>query len=751
MPPKTVEVPPSCEAAFEARGLVAPGALVRDGKWHPTDTVDDEPGEGSGRYCFPVDDPPVVLFTNWKDGLPCEHWRGQGNGHARKIPPEEIAAIQAEADRARADRQAKAAEAVRAIWGRATPAPPDHPYLVAKGLKRPDGLRVKALNPHKGALCVPLYSPAGDLVNMQYVAAEPDAEGKFPRRYHPGALRVGTFAVFGLWPPKPTGGIVEVEGAATAISVHESSPGCTVVAAMDAGNLLPAVEALQKKYPKVRFTFFADNDASRVGLMKAIKAAEAVNGNICMAPTEGDDANDVYRREGPGAVKAVLVSSKPVGEWTTEQPGGRDTPSASAGKGDDGVRPAHSPATPSHLELVRGDQVVIRKVEWMMPGKLPLGKLVIFAGEPGTGKSRLSGSFGAVLTRGGQWPAQHGKSMLGEVLIANFEDDIEDTTVPRLRAEGADLSRVHFLKGVSGGGYFDVVQHLGLLEQELASRPGVRYLVIDPISAALGHGKSGIDSHNNSDVRSALRPLADLAARYRVCVVCVTHFNKGTGMKAISRVIGSIAFVAAARVAFVVLKDPDNPERHLMLQLKNNLAPDRDGLAFRTEEVLLQPEGVTAVRVIFEPEPVGMVADEVMADRSQINSRARAAAEDFLLAQLEAGPKPAVAIFAEAIRKGISERTLKRAKHELRVESRRAGKGSWMWALSGAAEGSPPPVTRPPWPPSQKITLQPKAGAASPKEANPPKSWHSSPKGAKEGKEAKKGKRAKRANRRRPT
>lgn len=89
MPTETVKVPvpPLLEPAFEARGLRPPEELVRDGKWHPTDTMDDDPGEGNGRYCVPVDEPLVVLFTNWKDGLPCEAWRGQGNGHARKIPP----------------------------------------------------------------------------------------------------------------------------------------------------------------------------------------------------------------------------------------------------------------------------------------------------------------------------------------------------------------------------------------------------------------------------------------------------------------------------------------------------------------------------------------------------------------------------------------------------------------------------------------------------------------------------------------
>ena len=55
-----------------------------------------------------------------------------------------------------------------------------------------------------------------------------------------------------------------------------------------------------------------------------------------------------------------------------------------------------------------------------------------------------------------------------------------------------------------------------------------------------------MDSHKNSEVRGVLELIAEMAARRRVAVVGVTHFNKGEG-SAINKVIGSIAFVAASR------------------------------------------------------------------------------------------------------------------------------------------------------------------------------------------------------------
>ena len=55
---------------------------------------------------------------------------------------------------------------------------------------------------------------------------------------------------------------------------------------------------------------------------------------------------------------------------------------------------------------------------------------------------------------------------------------------------------------------------------------------MDPISAYLGK----IDSNKNTDVRATLAPLASLADKLNISVLCISHLNKAKNGDALSRV-----------------------------------------------------------------------------------------------------------------------------------------------------------------------------------------------------------------------
>ena len=62
----------------------------------------------------------------------------------------------------------------------------------------------------------------------------------------------------------------------------------------------------------------------------------------------------------------------------------------------------------------------------------------------------------------------------------------------------------------------------------------------------------------------------------------MSHLNKSSGASAITRIMGSTEWVAVPRAVFLVTEEAGT-DRRLFLPLKNNLAPDRVGYAFRIE------------------------------------------------------------------------------------------------------------------------------------------------------------------------
>lgn len=148
--------------------------------------------------------------------------------------------------------------------------------------------------------------------------------------------------------------------------------------------------------------------------------------------------------------------------------------------------------------------------------------------------------------------------------------------------KGADRAQVHIIDWIDDEGpngeqrrrTFDLGRDIEVLRKVAEEIGNVRLIVIDPVSAYLG----GADSHKTSDVRAALAPLQTLAAEIAVCVVMVSHLNKGsTDPAAMSRVSGSGAFVAAARSAWFVAPNPRDETKRILTPLKNNIGDDKTG------------------------------------------------------------------------------------------------------------------------------------------------------------------------------
>jgi putative DNA primase/helicase len=372
-------------------------------------------------------------------------------------------------------------------------------------------------------------------------------------------------------------------------------------------------------------------------------------------------------------------------------------------------------APPATLAPRAGPVLIVRNageiepepIEWVWPGRIAIGKHTTIAGDPGVGKSQAMIFVVAAVTTGGELPGGEGKARMGNVIILSAEDGVADIIVPRLMAAGADLSRVTIVTGVrlNGGNGTRTVNFqadLELLRQEIRRIGNVALVCVDPISSYLGK----IDSHKNAELRSVLEPVGLMADEERVAVLSVTHLSKGTtGTKALYRFIGSIAFTAAPRAAFLVTEDPEDKERRLLLLGKTNLGKAPQGLAFRLVQRLVRKDpDVQGSYVEWDADPITMTADEAIAAANGAAQERSALEEavDFLQEALAGGPRDANDVEEEADAHCISARTLRRARKQARVVlSKKDFDGGWQWRLfAEGGQGLPKVANSKAWPPS---------------------------------------------------
>lgn len=329
--------------------------------------------------------------------------------------------------------------------------------------------------------------------------------------------------------------------------------------------------------------------------------------------------------------------------------------------------------------LINLNEVKPKPIEWFWYNRIPADKLSLIVGDPGAGKSILSIWMASIISRGKDWPDVKSSNIsnIGSVIIASAEDGLADTIRVRADAMGSDVSKIKILKNIipysNQGEIFDIRKHLQILEQEIKKIEDIKLLIIDPITAYLGD----LQENRNNQVRVALTPLSDLADKYKITVIGITHLNKDQAKKAIYRAMGSIAFIATARSVWLVQLDEDDPEekRRFFSPLKANLCMNPKTLAFRIEGPLGEP------RVIFETDPVDKTARELLADEeTRKNNSALKEAKKFLREKLKDNNLLATEILNEAENLGISKRTLDRAKSSLGVRSYQENR-QWYWSL----------------------------------------------------------------------
>jgi AAA domain-containing protein len=297
------------------------------------------------------------------------------------------------------------------------------------------------------------------------------------------------------------------------------------------------------------------------------------------------------------------------------------------------------------------------------------------------------------LSTGKNWFDADNTFVPSGTLMLCGEDDIEDTTIPRMQAAGANLTKIHFLKSVitdEGKGetpeerelQFD--KDLKQIEEFLHNNPRVRLIVVDPVSNYMGAAKMNAEQ----EVRSVLIPLKNLAEKMDVAIIGVMHLNKKVETNAINRVGGAMAFVGVARSAYLFQaseEDGNITHQHFMVLLKCNITKKVDGLVYeipaRTVMIEGSEEWMPYINFIAT---TTKNAEGVLQPKTDIPGRppeSLTVAKTWLKEFLSDGPKPSAEVFkAGKELKDLKPRTIERAKAEVGVISAKDGK-AWSWSL----------------------------------------------------------------------
>jgi hypothetical protein len=190
---------------------------------------------------------------------------------------------------------------------------------------------------------------------------------------------------------------------------------------------------------------------------------------------------------------------------------------------------------------------------------------------------------------------------------------------------------------------------------------------------------TSVDSYRDQDVRKVTTPLARLAEELNLAILIVRHPNKGSTNNALLRGGGSMAFIGSARVGWVIGKHPDDPNVRVLAISKSNIGKMDESLQFQ----LVNDETYNCARV----EWLGsskLTADNLYEDQNSEEKSLTEEAIEWLTEFLADGGMDHPTIKREAAKFGITDKSLRRAREKMNIETKRQGQGTshtTLWVL----------------------------------------------------------------------
>lgn len=315
-------------------------------------------------------------------------------------------------------------------------------------------------------------------------------------------------------------------------------------------------------------------------------------------------------------------------------------------------------------KVVRMSNVEAEEVDWLWYPYIPLGKVTLFEGDPGLGKSWFTMGLASYISDNKRLPGSKQRRG-GKVLIMSAEDGLGDTIRPRLDSLQANVKNIY---AYASPVFFDE-DGLAEVEEQIENLKPI-LLIIDPIVAYMG---AKVDLFRANETREIMAGLSHLAERHGCAIIAVRHLTKGGKDKSIYRGVGSIDITAAARSALMVGPHPEEPDHRCICHIKSNLAPKGQTIEYSLTQGMSNPFRLEGFNEY--------TAEDIMKANPDAMSRNKDDAENFLKEKLAKKSYTQDLLYRDAEALGISKKQLDRAAERLEIRKVK-NKGKIKWVIT---------------------------------------------------------------------
>jgi len=350
------------------------------------------------------------------------------------------------------------------------------------------------------------------------------------------------------------------------------------------------------------------------------------------------------------------------------------------------------------IVVTEADSVELDNVTWIWKNKIPVGTATWCLGQPNNGKSLMTIDIVACVTTGRDFPDGSKNEMPpSKVLMYCGEDSPEKVVLPRLKAAGADTSKVSFFNRKSFRTFagdnepekrpLNLTQDLDDLIEFSKAHPEYKMIVADPITGIFGSK----NINKNEEANPVLEHLIDFCEETGIAFLGVLHVPKRTTNSAIEKIAGGSAVGGSAKSAFMLSRDPDSADihDHMLTMVKWNYASSAEGLKYKTVSASVDWKGRKIDTAKIEwGEVVGTVADDVLVaqnSKTEARDRQQDKCDAFLKTYLINGPQKSTDVYDTAKAQGFGNSTVKRSVINIKahhVDGRKYGKQGWYMSMT---------------------------------------------------------------------